>query len=231
MSPRVQAVLFDFDGTLGTYRSHLALYVAAAREFGIKVTEDALRATIEDAWRPWTTPDGIDHSAYSATEAEYNTAVRARLHVARLAGAGGAGDLQLAAARLCELECDPAEYEVYEDTLPALERLKAAGLRIGIVSNHVWRLPEVIDALGVGGYVDCVLTSARVGYRKPHPRIYQMAIEAVACRPEAALFVGDSVSHDVEGPRAAGMRAVLIDRSGRYSDREAIRSLAELPLP
>jgi putative hydrolase of the HAD superfamily len=230
MTP-VRAVLFDFDGTLGTYRSHLALYVAAAAEHGVEVTEESLRATLDDSWRQWMTPAGVDHAAYSASEEAYNAGVRSRLHVARLAGAGGAGNLEAAARRLCELESDPAEYLIYEDTLPALQRLKAAGLRIGIVSNHVWRLPEVIDALGLGRYVDCVLTSARVGYRKPHPQIYRAAIEAMVCSPGAVLFVGDSVSHDIEGPRAAGMQAVLIDRAGTYQRDGVIRTLADLVLP
>lgn len=231
MTSPLKAVLFDFDGTLGTYRSHLGLYVSAAAECGIAVTEERLREFLDDAWRPWLTAEGVDHSAHSAAEAVYNAEVRSRLHIARLAHAGAVGDLDLVAARICELECDPVHFEVYEDTVPALERLKAAGLRVGIVSNHVWRLPEVVDGLGLGGYVDHVLTSARVGYRKPHPAIYRAALEAAGVPPEAALFVGDSVSHDVDGPRAAGMRAVLIDRGGRNGHREAIRTLDELALP
>lgn len=229
MTPPLEAVLFDFDGTLGTYRSHLALYVAAAAEHGVEVTEAALRQTIDDTWAAWQTPQGVDHSASSASEATYNTEVRARLHVLRLAAAGATGDLDAVAARICVLECDPANFELYDDTLPALERLHAAGLRIAIVSNHVWRLPEVVAALGLTPYVDHVLTSARVGYRKPHPAIYRAALEAVDVPAEAALFVGDSPSHDVEGPRAAGMRAVLIARRGT-GHVDAIHTLDELPL-
>jgi putative hydrolase of the HAD superfamily len=120
---------------------------------------------------------------------------------------------------------------VYTDTPPALDRLKAAGLRVGIVSNHIWRLPEVVEGLGLGPYVDYTFTSARVGYRKPHPAIFHAVLEAMGVAPEAALFVGDSLSHDVEAPQAVGMRAVLLVRAGRYSDREAIRSLDDLVLP
>jgi putative hydrolase of the HAD superfamily len=230
MTPPLRAVLFDFDGTLATYRSHLGLYVSAAAECGIAVTEERLREFLDDAWRPWLTSEGVDHSIHSAAEEIYNAEVRSRLHVARLAHAGATGDLDTVATRICELECDPVHFEVYEDTVPALERLKAAGLRVGIVSNHVWRLPEVIDGLGLGPYVDHVLTSARVGYRKPHPAIYRAALEAVAVPAAAALFVGDSISHDVDGPRAAGMRAQLIDRTARYGDLEAIRTLDQLAL-
>ena len=46
-----------------------------------------------------------------------------------------------------------------------------------------------------------------------------------------ALFVGDSLSHDVEGPRSAGMSAVLLDRKGRYPGRDAIHTLADLAIP
>ncbi len=233
MTSTLQAVLFDFDGTLATYKSHLGLYVAAAAEYGVPVTEAALRLTLDEGWRPWQTESGVDHSAHSGSEEAF-TALRAQLHAVRLAAAGASGDpdiIAAIAARICELECDPAHFEVYEDTLPALRRLKAAGLYIAIVSNHIWRLPEVVDALGLGACIDLVLTSARVGYRKPHPRIYRVAIETARCTPDAILFVGDSPSHDVEGPRAAGMRALLLDREGRDGHPEAIRTLAALPLP
>jgi len=229
--PRIEAVLFDFDGTLGTYRSHLGEYIAAAAEHGVAVTAEALAATLEDAWREWQTPAGIDHAASSASEARYNTEVRSRLHVARLAAAGATGDLEAIATRICELECAPAAFEVYPDTPPALERLHAAGLRVGIVSNHVWRLPEVVVALGLGPLVDFVVTSARAGYRKPHPAIYRIALDEAGCAPTAVLFVGDSLAHDVEGPRAAGMQAVLIDRKGHYPGGEVIRTLADLRAP
>lgn len=229
--PRIEAVLFDFDGTLATYRSHLGIYVAAAAERGVHVTADALAATLDDSWRRWQTPDGVDHAANSTSEARYNAEVRSRLHIARLAAAGATGDLEAIAARICELECAPEAFEVYDDTPPALDRLHAAGIRVGIVSNHVWRLPQVVEALGLGPLVDFVVTSARAGYRKPHPAIYRIALEAAACAPEAALFVGDSLSHDVEGPRSAGMSAVLLDRKGRYLGRDAIHTLADLAIP
>ena len=75
-----------------------------------------------------------------------------------------------------------------------------------------------------------VLTSARVGYRKPHPEMYAGALRLAACEPGDVLFVGDNLEHDVEGPRAAGMRAVLLDRGGADGRADIIGSLLELPL-
>jgi putative hydrolase of the HAD superfamily len=106
-----------------------------------------------------------------------------------------------------------------------------AGARALIVSNHIWRLPEVIDALGLGKLVDAVVTSARVGYRKPHPEIFRAAMKlAGGGDPASMLYVGDNYAHDVEGARAVGMQAVLIDRAGTSGKPDAIHSLLEVPL-
>jgi putative hydrolase of the HAD superfamily len=231
VNTHLHAVLFDFDGTLAEFQpSNLALYVQAAAEHGVVVSESALVDTVDAGWERWQTPLGVDHAAHSRDEASF-LAVRAQVHTGRLAAAGVLGDLDAIAARISELEYDPAHYRLYEDTLPALARVRAAGVGAVIVSNHVWRLPEITAALGLGAYVDGVVTSARVGYRKPHPGIYRAAMAAVGGgAPQSLLFVGDSRAADVEGPRAMGMRAVLLDRAGESGDAQAIRSLLEVPL-
>ncbi len=229
----LRAVLFDFDGTLGTYRpSHLDLYVSAAAEHGIVTTAEAIAGAVDAGWAPWETAYGVDHSAYSGNERDFNS-IRARLHLGRYEAAGvhGAPEvMQAIAERLCELEADPVHFALYDDSVPALERVRAAGLRAYIVSNHIWRLPDAIDALGLGPLLDGVLTSARVGYRKPHPAIFRAAAELAGEAPAALLYVGDNVVHDVQGARAAGMRAVLLDRNGTSADPDAIRTLLEVPL-
>jgi putative hydrolase of the HAD superfamily len=228
----ISAVLFDFDGTLGTYRpSHLELYVQAAAEFGIVVTAEAVRAQVEAAWGSGAGM-GFEHRRHSRNERAY-ARFRAQLHRRRLEAAGASGNLDAldaAALRIVELEADPAHFALYPDTLPGLERLRAAGVTAYVVSNHVWRLPAVVAALGLGPYVNAVITSARLGYRKPHPRVYEAAIAAAGGAPEALLFIGDSYAHDVEGPRAAGLRALRIDRSGGARGPDVIGSLLEIPL-
>lgn len=237
----VRAVLFDFDGTLGRYRpSHLELYVQVAAAHGIDVTVEALRGAVDAGWAPWETAYGVDHSAHSADEAAF-AAIRAQLHIGRYLGAGvqaPAEALQAAADELVVAEAAAEHFALYEDTVPALERVRAAGLRSYIVSNHIWRLPEVIAALGLwradgGGLIAEVMTSARVGYRKPHPRIFEAAATMAGEAVGALLYVGDNVAHDVEGARAVGMRAVLIDRDGKHEGLagvDIVRSLMEVAL-
>ena len=234
MEPGLTAVLFDFDGTLGMYRpSHLELYVRAAAEHGVKVKVEALRATVDASWRELERRGGgVAHAQHSGNEPGYGR-WRAQLHRLRLELAGAratAEQLDAIAARIVEQEADPAHFMLYDDTLPALERLYEAGVSAYVVSNHMWRLPEVVAEIGLGPYVHAVITSARVGYRKPHPRLYAAAVAAAGRPPGALLFVGDSYAHDVEGPRAAGMRAVLLDRAGTSGDASAIRTLADLRL-
>ena len=63
------------------------------------------------------------------------------------------------------------------------------------------------------------MSSAWAGARKPHPRIYRYLLEQARARPgRRSLFVGDTWGPDVEGPRAAGMRAVYLERDGHWPD-------------
>jgi putative hydrolase of the HAD superfamily len=233
MALPLRAVLFDFEGTLAYYSpSHLTLYVRAAAEHGVVVTEEALATTVESAWGPWETPLGVEHRRESRNERAY-ARLRARLHRARYEAAGAIGAaaaLDAASARLVELESDAANVALYDETLPALERLRAAGVVCYVVSNHVWRLAQMIAELGIAPYINAVISSARVGVRKPHPVIFEAAVAATGAAREEVLFVGDSMSADVLGARAAGMRAVLLDRAGTSNEVGAIHTLMEVPL-
>jgi putative hydrolase of the HAD superfamily len=105
-------------------------------------------------------------------------------------------------------------FRAFPDAVPALTELRAMGLRLACVSNWDVSLPSVLERCGVGGALDAVVTSAAVGARKPDPRIFQAALELVGCTPGEALHVGDTPDEDLDGARAAGIRALLVDRSG-----------------
>lgn len=118
-------------------------------------------------------------------------------------------------------------FEAYEDAAPALTDLRARGLRLVVVSNWDTSLPSVLEQVGLAPLVDAVVVSAVVGCSKPDPRIFEAALAAARCDADAALHVGDSSEHDLRGAGAAGIRAVLLDRSGAV--RGSIATLAELP--
>jgi putative hydrolase of the HAD superfamily len=110
------------------------------------------------------------------------------------------------------------------DAAPALDELRRRGLRLVCVSNWDYALPAVIERCGLGGRLDAVVTSAGAGARKPDPAIFRIALELAGCEPAEALHVGDTAGEDVDGARAAGIPALLLDRAGGGD----ISSLAEV---
>ena len=103
---------------------------------------------------------------------------------------------------------------LYDDVEPALRRLAAAGLRIGLISNTQRPLDEFTAHFALGRIFSAAMSSAQLGFLKPHPAIFEAALAAVGEPAAAAVMVGDSVKADIEGARQAGMRAVLVRRSG-----------------
>jgi putative hydrolase of the HAD superfamily len=116
-------------------------------------------------------------------------------------------------------------FEGYPDAIPALRSLRDRGQRLVAVSNWDCSLPRVLERCGLGGLLDGAVSSAAAGARKPDPAIFAPALEIAGCGPEEALHVGDTLEEDAAGARAAGIRSLLIDRTGVGGD---ISSLAEI---
>ena len=204
----------------------------AAAECGASPSEGQIAsARGEGAHGPrgWSTetPLGVEHSARSRDERGYRE-LRFELTRPRVHAIGCDADADAITDRLLDIEEDPRHFRLCDDVLPALEALAARGLRMAIVSNHFWRLPEVASGLGLDPYLETVVTSARIGYRKPHPRIFEAALDALEVDAGEVLFVGDSAEHDVAGPQRVGMHALLLDRGASASGNGVIRSLADL---
>jgi putative hydrolase of the HAD superfamily len=115
-------------------------------------------------------------------------------------------------------------FRAYPDAAQALDEIGALGLRRVCVSNWDYALAEVLERCGLAERFDAVVTSAAVGARKPDPRIFAVALDAAGCSADEALLVGDTPEEDIDGARAAGIPALLIDRDGGGD----ITSLAEL---
>ncbi len=94
-------------------------------------------------------------------------------------------------------------------------------------SNWDCSLPEWLEGAGLWELLDGAASSAVVGEPKPSPAVFHAALELAGVEPGEALHVGDSVENDVEGARAAGVRAVLVDRTGARAPAgvEAVSSL------
>ena len=132
-------------------------------------------------------------------------------------GGDAAGGARECAAELVRAWEEHERFTLYEDALPALEALRAHGLGIGLVSNGSRDLDEFVSHHGLD--VDCAVGSRAFGRTKPHPEIFRHALALLEVEPAEAAMVGDSYEDDIEGARALGMTAFLLDRDGRHAGR------------
>jgi HAD superfamily hydrolase (TIGR01549 family) len=144
-------------------------------------------------------------------------------------GMGGPEEIASECATEIEQGWEVSEnFELFEDVLPVLEELRRAELRLGLVSNGIRDLKEFVVHHKLD--VDAIIGSRAHGYVKPHPTIFRAALEQLGVAPAAAVMVGDSLEEDVEGARALGMRAILMDRQERHPDvEERLTDLYGLP--
>ncbi|GMU63981.1 MAG: hypothetical protein AMXMBFR36_02550 [Acidobacteriota bacterium] len=108
---------------------------------------------------------------------------------------------------------------------PALAALGEAGVRLAVISNFDERLPRLLERLDLASQFEVIVWSQAVGVEKPHPRIFETALERLGVAPARALHVGDRAREDVEGALGAGLAALRIDRAGDAD----LAALTELP--
>ncbi|PZC40692.1 MAG: FMN phosphatase YigB, HAD superfamily [Chloroflexi bacterium] len=225
----IDTILFDFDKTLAYMKpSHEELYISAIKEKNTKLFNFNITSIeIESAWSNWTYGNDIKHLNESKNEKTYHQ-LRKKIHTIRLKKIGVSKNIESIAERIIELESDTKYYFLYEDVIKSLNYLKSANYQLGIVSNHLWNLDVIVDNLGINKYFKTIISSARVGYRKPSTEIYQIALSQLQSKIESTLFIGDNLKNDYEKPKKIGMDAILIKRNSNIESSSYINSLNEL---
>lgn len=211
MADRV--VLWDFDGTLAWREgmwSGCALDVLDEHAPGHGVPIERIRAALRGGfpWHAWEQA----HPHLSEPESWWQSVERriAAAFEEVLAGC----DASRFARSLRERYLDVGvAWRLFEDTEPALRALSARGWRHVVLSNHVPELEDLVAGLGLAPHLDHVLTSARIGYEKPHPRAFRLAL-AAAGDPREAWMVGDNPHADVGGAESVGLPAILVRADG-----------------
>jgi HAD superfamily hydrolase (TIGR01509 family) len=112
--------------------------------------------------------------------------------------------------------------QILRGTRDALVRI-GQNFRIAVISNADGAIGRVLSRCGIADCFESVTDSGIVGVEKPHPKIFEAALEAMQVRPDESLYVGDVYSVDYVGARNAGMQAVLFDVAGAYRDRKLPR--------
>ncbi|MBD2017182.1 HAD family hydrolase [Microcoleus sp. FACHB-53] len=104
---------------------------------------------------------------------------------------------------------------IYPDVLPALQAWQRIGIEMGIVSNFDSRLDYVLDALNLKEFFTSITVSTQAGVAKPDSRIFSIALQKHLCEPQEAWHIGDSFTQDFQGAKAAGIRAILLERKNQ----------------
>lgn len=218
----VRAVVFDVDFTIGKPGPLLGGdgYRFAGRRYGLEL--DAARYDLARA----AAVDDLEHHP----ELVHDESVWIRFTEDVVRGMGGDGQAVSALAIEIVHAWEQSEnFELYEDVPPVLRELRRHDLRIGLLSNTGHgRLERLVTAYSLD--IDAVLTSGTHGRTKPSPSIFGAMLDLLGVAAAEAAMVGDTLVDDVEGARAVGMRAFLVDREARYPDEpEALANLYELP--
>ena len=126
-----------------------------------------------------------------------------------------------------------------EDTIPTLQKLEEDGYRMGIISNagDDQDVQQLARRFGITRYFDFILTSAACSYRKPHQRIFELALSNWYFLPSEAVMVGDNLDADVRGAQNVGLSAIWLSRrAGEPTEEQrtiqpdaSLSSLSELP--
>jgi len=194
-------VLFDLGGTLLWLDKPLVLW-RVLRERG-------LERPWEQVDRAWLRADRF-FMAHRPRMWHVGTELRDRAilgHVLRELGVGV--DAETARQALV----GSSHWLPFPDALPALRTLRARGVRTGLITNWDPSARQLLAGWQLAAYLDPVVISSEVGWEKPDPRIFQLALEWAGVPPHQALYVGDNYWDDVLGARSAGLEAVLLDRS------------------
>lgn len=229
-APRLEAVVFDWGGTLTPYH-HVDLtdlWSAAAAALAPSRRAEVTAALVAVEIEFWTRVDQ-DRGAHSATLDDLLQLAAARLG---LDVGAAARDGALAA----HLEAWTPHTTAEPDAAPTLRALRERGLRIGLLSNTHWPREwheRFLARDGVLDLIDVRAYTSDLHHTKPHAEAFRAVLGPLGVRPERAVMVGDRPIDDISGAKALGMRAVLKPNayvpSGPIPPDATIERLSDLP--
>jgi putative hydrolase of the HAD superfamily len=199
----VQAVLFDWGGTLSVYADVdlLEMWHAAALVLSPHDPAPVAQRLLEAELHAWETHVAAGDQSFTTEELLRSVSAETGLDV-------------LTAAQSAYLDAWAATVEHDPDAVPVLRALKERGIATGLLSNTHWPRSvheHWLDKDGLLGLLDVRLYTSDMRHMKPHAEAFRALLDAVGVTdPGAAVFVGDRPRDDVAGAKAIGMRAVLM---------------------
>ncbi len=218
----VKGVLFDAVGTLIHPEPSVAqAYLQAGARYGSQLDE----ATIAEKFRAaMAGEDEADALLHRGRTSEQREQLRWRRIVMQVFN--DVADRKQLFDDLWRHFAAPTSWRLDPEAPAVLDTLRQRGYVLGIASNFDARLEKICEV--IEPLQTCrVFASSTLGWRKPSPEFFRAIEERLNLRPDELLLVGDDVANDYDAARAAGWRALLIDRTGTRDG--AIHSLADVP--
>lgn len=224
----IGGVVFDFYGTLVEEKSEeIHVDQEIFRSYGYELNETMRRCWID----PVTSLDHVEVSSDRATYSEWQKELwRRSLRECGIADNHLESLVEHAASRSRK-----RKFSAIAGTIETLRTIRNAGIRTAVCSNWGWDLTEAVDACGLTGLFELIVSSAQAGYRKPHGRIFNTVLEGLGLEASSVLFVGDTWSADIAGALSAGLWAAqIVDELDRQDQVDPpsrvvrIRALKEL---
>jgi putative hydrolase of the HAD superfamily len=211
----IRAVIVDFYGTLARATTWVSADDVLA-EHGYTLDPDHRAIYFADGL------DGVEHDMHSQSRDHYVAWQHERTLAMLAASDVHPGEYETIIEKL-RAGAASRVLEPYDEVVAVLAEVRARGLPIVICSNWDWDLREAVAESGLTSAVDAMVSSAWVGARKPHPRIYAAALAELGRTVAATevLFVGDTWGPDVAGPLEVGFRPLYLRRDDHWPDGTA----------
>jgi putative hydrolase of the HAD superfamily len=230
--PKLSAIFFDAGGTLLEPRPCIGhIYAEIAGELGLMLDPDETHRAFALAFAEVKARRLAEHGHLFGFRPEEAWAMWRDVLEQTFKRLGCGGDaLDPLFDRIYEEFASARHFALLDGALETLDALRERGLIVGLISNWDHRLHVILRGLDLERRLDPILISCDVGVEKPDPAIYRSALQSAGVRPDEALMVGDSPEPDIEGARAAGLWALLLDTTGWYRGPEPrVARLADIP--
>ncbi|MBN1690903.1 MAG: HAD family hydrolase [Dehalococcoidia bacterium] len=214
MTAMIKAVFFDFFNTLAYFDPpREETYAGIAADLGIKVTPAMITAALPEADTYWRSENY--KKPVRQREQDDKVAVYREYGLRILAGTGATPDqaLQMLATAFSR----GWVFKSFPDSVPALKLVKQRKLITGLISNVGQEIDSYCREMGFEPYLDYKVTSFEVGFDKPRPEIFQLALDRAGVGADESVFIGDVYEQDIVGARGVGMKPILINRNGNTS--------------
>ena len=223
----METLLWDFDGTLGSREGMWSgtLLSLLMKNGYTKFKLEDIRPFLNIGFS-WDSPDSAHKDLFKGkTWWEYHESYLSE--VFQKIGISKKKAYEL--SKEVKLEyMDSSKWFLFENSKKILEEAHNKGYTNYILSNHIPELSEIIKNLGIYELFEDVFCSAKIGWEKPNPHIYNYVIESLKIKKEKCIMIGDNYGADIAGSLRAGIKAILVRKENIKNYKYYSKDLSDL---